>query len=132
MPMVEFINPPTLHANPAFSQAVVIPAGAATVIVGGQNAVDVEGNVIGDDIAAQAVKAIDNLEAALAAAGCSLDDLVLCRIYFVAGHDVQAAFGAWMKKRGRKPNPPAVVGLFVQALANPKYLIEIEGLAVKH
>lgn len=33
--MVEFINPPSMHSNPAYSQAVIIPAGARTMLIGG-------------------------------------------------------------------------------------------------
>ncbi len=44
---VEHLNPDGLHKNPAYSQAVVATGDVQTVYVGGQNAVDTAGNVVG-------------------------------------------------------------------------------------
>jgi enamine deaminase RidA (YjgF/YER057c/UK114 family) len=44
---VQHINPEGLHKNPAYSQAVVVSGAAKTVYVGGQNAVDASGAVVG-------------------------------------------------------------------------------------
>ncbi len=52
---VQHLNPEDLHKNPAYSQAVVTTGNIKTVYVGGQNAVNTSGEVIGKgDIAAQA------------------------------------------------------------------------------
>jgi enamine deaminase RidA (YjgF/YER057c/UK114 family) len=52
---VQLLNPEDLHKNPAYSQAVVTTGNIKTVYVGGQNAVNTSGEVIGKgDIAAQA------------------------------------------------------------------------------
>lgn len=64
---VQHLNPETLHQNPAFSQAVVVSGAVKTVYVGGQNAVDVSGAIIGKGaIAAQTEQVMNNLQAALA------------------------------------------------------------------
>ena len=56
--MVEHINPQGMHHNPAFTQAILIPAGARTLLIGGQNAVDVDGQIVGKgDLGAQTAKA---------------------------------------------------------------------------
>ena len=44
---VHHLNPPTLHRNPAYSQAVAVSGGARTIYVGGQNAVDASGAIVG-------------------------------------------------------------------------------------
>jgi enamine deaminase RidA (YjgF/YER057c/UK114 family) len=44
---VEYLNPEGLHKNPAYSQAVVTTGNVRTVYVGGQNAVDASGEVVG-------------------------------------------------------------------------------------
>lgn len=44
---VEHLNPAGLHKNPAYSQAVVVSGNATTINVGGQNAVDAAGNIVG-------------------------------------------------------------------------------------
>ena len=52
---MKHLNPEGLHKNPAYSQAVVTEGNVRTVYVGGQNAVDASGQVVGrDDIGAQA------------------------------------------------------------------------------
>lgn len=52
--------------TPAFSHVAVIPPGAKTTYVGGQNSVDADGALIGrDDVAAQSIRALENVKAAL-------------------------------------------------------------------
>ena len=128
---VEYVNPATVHNNPAFSQAVILPAGARTLVIGGQNAVSTEGSIVGKgQIGLQAAKAIENLAAVLAAVGAGLGDIVKLTIYVVDGEDLRAAFGAWMARPDRPVNPPVISVIKVAGLANPDFLIEIEGLAV--
>ncbi|MCA9905579.1 MAG: RidA family protein, partial [Anaerolineae bacterium] len=55
------LNPDTLHKNPAFTQVAVIEPGATLVHVGGQNAVDADGNIVGHDIASQTAQALKNV-----------------------------------------------------------------------
>lgn len=127
---IKRINPASVHQNPAYSQAVMIPPGMATLVVGGQNAVDRDGNVVGiGDIGEQTRKALENLQACLAAANATLEDLVQVRIYIREGQDLRAGFAAWMEIWGNRAEPPAVTGLFVSALARPEYLVEIEATA---
>jgi enamine deaminase RidA (YjgF/YER057c/UK114 family) len=130
MTEVRYLSPDTMNRNPAYSQAVVIPAGRSIVIVGGQNAVDREGKIVGRDIAAQTTQALDNLEKALAAAGCRPRDIVKVTIHLLAGQDIRAGFAAWAAKAKDIPHPPAVTGVFVSALAHPDFLVEIEAIAV--
>ena len=95
--MIEYVNPPAMHHNPAFSQAILIPAGARTLIVGGQNAVDASGQLVGKgDIGAQTVKALENLQLCLEAAGATLEQLVQVKIYLAGDVDLRPGFGAWM------------------------------------
>jgi len=52
-PTITHVNPEAMHSNPAFSQAVVVEGAARTIYVGGQNAVDADGRVVGaGDLAA--------------------------------------------------------------------------------
>ena len=128
---IEHINPAGMHRNPAFSQAILLPAGARTLIIGGQNAVDANGQVVGKgDLGAQTAKALENLQLCLKAAGGTLEQLVQVRIYLAGDVDLRPGFGAWMAVWGARPNPPTVTGLRVHGLANPDYLVEIEALAV--
>ena len=128
---VERINPDGMHKNPAFTQMIVLPAGARTALIGGQNAMNEKGEIVGKgDFAKQTAQALKNLVTCLEAVDASVEDLVQVKIYMKAGEDLRAGFGEWMKIWGQRANPPLVTGLFVSGLANPDYLIEIEATAV--
>lgn len=125
------VNPESMHKNPAFSQGIVIPAGARLLLIGGQNAVDGSGEIVGKgDIAAQTTKAVENLLTVLEAAGGSLDDLVRVGLFIREDADLRAGFGAWMASAGgRMAHPPTVTSAIVGKLAHPDFLIEIEAMA---
>lgn len=127
---VEHLNPTGLYANPAFTQVVVVEAAARTIYVGGQNAVNASGEIVGSDLGAQTQQALRNVETALAAAGAKLANVVKWNIYAVAGHPLAEGFAAAQQAWGRRPNPPAISVLVVAGLANPKFLVEIEAVAV--
>jgi len=131
MTRLKHINPKTMHKNPAFSQGIVIPATASLLLIGGQNAVDGKGEVVGKgDIGAQTTKAVDNLITVLEAAGGTLEDLVRVGLILRDDADLKAGFSAWMERAGELKNPPTVTTAIVSQLANPDYLIEIEATAV--
>lgn len=120
-----------MHKNPAFTQMVVLPANSRIAIIGGQNAVDKDGKIVGkDDLAKQSEQALKNLITCLEAVNASVADLIQVKIYILAGQDLRTAFGAWMKVWGERADPPTVAGVFVSGLANAEYLIEIEATAV--
>lgn len=128
---VERINPRGLHQNPAFTQMIVVPASARTALIGGQNAVNAAGEIVGKgDFAKQTEQALKNLVTCLEAVDATVDDLIQVKIYIKQGEDLRVGFGEWMKVWGQRTNPPLVTGLFVSALANPDFLIEIEATAV--
>jgi enamine deaminase RidA (YjgF/YER057c/UK114 family) len=129
--MIEHINPEGMHINPAFTQAILLPAGARTLIIGGQNAVDSDGQIVGKgDIAAQTAKALENLQLCLKAAGATIEQLVQVKLYLAGDVDLRPGFGSWMAVWGNRPNPPTVTAIRVHGLANPDYLIEVEATAV--
>ena len=130
-PKVLHLNPEGMHWNPAFTQAVVVEAGARTIYVGGQNAVTADGTIVGEgDLAAQTVQVFANLETVLAAAGATIYDVVKWSIYVVQGQDFRPGFEVFQRVWGQHPNPPAITGIMVAGLANPAYLVEIEAVAV--
>ncbi len=128
---VEFLNPKGMHTNPAFSQAVTVSGPVRTVYVGGQNAVDEAGNVVGkDDLAAQVEQVLHNLKLVLDAAGASPQNIVKWTLYTVQGQDVREGFTDFQQVWGA-PNPaPLITSVFVSALANPDFLLELEAVAV--
>lgn len=131
MSIVHHINPDTLHSNSAFTQVVRVTAPATTIYVGGQNAVTTDGTIAGQgDIVAQTEQALANLEAALASAGAGLEHIVKWNVLVVQGQPIEAAFQAFLRVWGDRPNPPAITMAFVAGLANPAFLVEIDAVAV--
>jgi enamine deaminase RidA (YjgF/YER057c/UK114 family) len=127
---VEHINPEGMHRSPVFSQGIIIPAAARTLIIGGQNGVDETGNVVASDLGGQTAQAVDNLIKVLEAAGGTLDDLVRVGLFIKGEEDITPGFNEWMKRAGGIRNPPTVTAVRVLGLANPDFLIEIEATAV--
>ncbi|MCA9909391.1 MAG: RidA family protein [Anaerolineae bacterium] len=123
------LNPDTLHKNPAFTQVAVIEPGATLVHVGGQNAVDADGNIVGHDIASQTAQALKNVVMALAAAGASLRDVFKMTVYIVPGQSVQEGFAAAQQFTDLSTHPPTISVLVVAALGHPDFLIEIDATA---
>ncbi len=128
---VQYLNPETLHQNPAFTNVVVVTGSTRTVYVGGQDAVDVNGMVVGKgDIRAQTEQIFKNLQAALAAGGAQLEHVIKWNIYVVQGQPLQAGFEVFQQVWGQRPNPPAITGIFVAGLAHPDFLVEMDAVAV--
>ena len=128
---VEYINPEGMHRNPVYSQGIAIPAGARLLLIGGQNAVDANGAVVGKgDIGVQTDQAVKNVLAVLEAAGGTIESLVEVTIMMQADQPLGPGFAVWMAHWGGRSNPPTVSMMRVAGLANPDYLIEIKALAV--
>lgn len=127
---VDYLKPKGMHHNPAFTQALVIPASARVVLIGGQNSVNEKGELVPGDLAAQTTQALKNLKLCLDAAGAGIEDLVKVTIYIVGDIDIRPGFEAWMKFAGQPTNPPLVTGVKVVALNRPGLLVEIEATAV--
>ena len=130
MPQVTDLNPAELPRNPAFSQGVQVSGPATTIYVGGQNAVNAAGEVVGDDIATQTTQAVRNLERVLADGGAQLEDVVSWTISVVDGQDLRAGFGAFQQVWGTRSDPPAISVAVVAGLANPAFLVEVSAIAV--
>ena len=128
---VQYLNPDALSKNPAFTNVVVVSGPAKTIYIGGQDAVDASGNIIGKgDLKAQTEQILKNIQAALAAGGAQPEHVVKWNIYVVQGQSLQEGFAAFQSVWGNRPNPPAISGMFVAGLAHPDFLAEIDAIAV--
>lgn len=128
---VEYINPETLHQNPAFTNVVTVTGPVRTVYVGGQNAVDTSGAVIGKgDFKAQSEQILKNIQAALEAGGAQLEHVIKWNMYIVQGQSLEEGFAAFQQVWGDRPNPPVISMAFVAGLAHPDFLAEIDAIAV--
>ena len=126
---ITLLQPAGLVESPAFSHVAVVPAGATTIYVGGQNGVDDTGAVVSDDVAEQSVRAIDNAAIALEAAGASLADVVQWTVLIAADADLGAAYGAIAPRLAGAGAPPLVTAARVAGLGVPGALIEVSAIA---
>ncbi len=128
---VEYVNPEGLHKNPAYTNVVVATGPVRTVYVGGQDAVDATGAIVGKgDLRAQTEQILRNIEAALEAVGAGLEHIVKWNVYVVQGQSLREGFEVFQRVWGNRPNPPAITGMFVAGLAHPDFLAEIDAIAV--
>jgi enamine deaminase RidA (YjgF/YER057c/UK114 family) len=128
---VLYINPDSLIKNPAFTNVVVVTGKVKTIYMGGQDAVDSSGTVIGKgDIKKQTEQVLANLQEALKAGGSELKHVVKWNIYVVQGQPLQPGFEVFQRIWGNRPDPPAITVMFVSGLANPDFLIEMDAIAV--
>ena len=128
---VQYLNPDTLSKNPAFTNVVVVSGPAKTIYIGGQDAVDASGNIIGKgDLKAQTEQILKNIQAALAAGGAQPEHVVKWNIYVVQGQSVQEGYAAFQSVWGNLPNPPVITVVFVASLGHPDFLAEIDAIAV--
>lgn len=129
MTSLNHINPAGMHSSPAFTQAVRVSAAAELVFVGGQNGVDSSGSLVGPDLASQTRQALANLQACLAAAGSSLENVIKWTILVRDGEPMQDGLAAFNEAWGQRPNPPAITVAYVSGLAVPDAVVEIEAIA---
>jgi len=125
---IQRINPEGMMKNSAFSQAVTTYGYGKTIYIGGQNAVNADREIVGNDIEIQTGQAMQNVQTALSACNAGFEHLVKLSIYIVQGQNPVAAFQASQKFLGTA-NPPAITVVFVAGLANPGFLIEIDAIA---
>ncbi len=126
----QFFNPANIHKPRGYTHAVAVEGGR-TIFIAGQVAFDKDGNLVGKgDLRAQAGKALENLVAALAAAGATPADVVKMNTYVV--NYKPADLPIVREARARffpGETPPASTLIGVQALAVEGLLIEIEAIA---
>lgn len=128
----QIINPPALAAPRGFNHGILV-RGGKLLFLAGQDASDAEGRIAApSDLLAQCEQVLHNLQAVVAAAGGTLQDIVKLNVY-VCDRDTYVAqrkplgalfhtyFGAYY---------PTMALFEVAALFQPEALIEMEGIAV--
>ncbi len=127
---IQYINPDGLSKNPAFSQIVITQGKGKTIYIGGQDAVNVQGEIVGKgDIAGQTEQVMNDLLTAHSVCGATFDNLVRLSIYLVQGQDLYSGFQVSQKFLGNLKNPPVISVLVVAGLAHPEFLVEIDATA---
>jgi len=127
------INPKSLFDSRqyGFSQIVISNPGKI-VFISGQVAWDEHLNMVGEnDLAQQTQKSLDNLTIAIKAAGGTLENIVMLRIYKVNYQKEDGPIiSQILKNNFGTENPPASTWVSVEGLANEGFMIEIEAQGV--
>lgn len=109
--------------GPPYSPVVVAGDLAYTA---GQVALDAEGSIVPGGIEEQTEQVLDNVERCLAAAGCSMDDVVKV-LAFLSDLD---GFESFNRVYARRFTPPYPARSTVGARLAPGLLVEIEAVAL--
>jgi enamine deaminase RidA (YjgF/YER057c/UK114 family) len=128
---IERIDAPGLFSRAPYHYATVTGPGDL-IFAAGACPLDEAGAVVdGPDIPAQTARCIDNLRAALAAAGAGFDDVLKSTVYVVASDrgDLVRAWDVVADAFGDARPPSTLLG--VALLGYDGQLVEIEAVAVR-
>lgn len=127
---IRHINPEGMMKSPAFSQAVMTQGSGRTIYVGGQNAVNSNGEVVGKgDVKVQTWQVMENIRLVLEACGATYANLVKLNINLVPGLNISEAYQTAQTFFEGIPAPPSITVLFVAGLGKPEYLLEVDAVA---
>ena len=121
--MRDAIQPPDV-ATPKAPYSPVVVSGDH-VFTAGQVAFDATGAVVAEDMDAQTRQALRNVQSCLAAAGCTLEDVVKVKAYLADLGDFDA-YNTVYREFFSEPFPARTT---VQAGLPPGLLVEIEAVA---
>jgi len=125
------LEPPSLpkpYKN-RFSHGKVVPANAEWLYTAGQTGRDVDGR-IGDNIEEQADLAMRNLHNIVKEAGMDSANVIKMTIYYIDPAHLPIIVAARNRHFGADFRP-ASTAVGISALANPKYLVEVELVAAR-
>jgi len=131
MEKIDYINPGNMAKPRGYSHAVSVTGNHQTIYIGGQNAIDENGALVGkDNLKKQTEQVLTNIEKILKETDAKLENVVKFNIYLVPGQNPQDGFQVFQEKWGNNPNYPVITVIFVAGLGNPDWLIEIDAMAI--
>ena len=118
---------PNVNGKDIYSHAVATRR-PKMIFIAGQLARDIDGNTVGKgDMRAQMRQVGENIKAALAAAGATLDDIVQTSTFVTDWGKFRECLDVRQEYLGALPTSTTVQ---VSGLANPDYMIEISVIAM--
>ncbi|MEW5913390.1 MAG: RidA family protein [Thermodesulfobacteriota bacterium] len=127
---INFINPTDMAKPRGYSHAVSVSGNRQTIYIGGQNAIDENGNIVGKgDLKKQTEQVLANIEKILRDANGKLENIVKFNIHILQGQNPLDGFRAFQQKWGNRQGFPAITVVFVAGLGNPEWLVEIDAIA---
>lgn len=127
----KLINPSTVSTPKGYSHAAEIDLGKSKMLLlSGQVALDVDGNVVGEkDFEQQTEQIFKNIKAIVEHSGGSMNDLVKITIYLRNVSNI-IKFREIRDKYINVNSPPASTLVEITDLARDEFLLEIEATAV--
>jgi enamine deaminase RidA (YjgF/YER057c/UK114 family) len=128
---IDYINPHNMARPRGYSHAISVTGSHRTIYVGGQNAIDEKGDLIGkNDFKKQTEQVLTNIKKVLEKTDAKMENVVKFNIYLVQGQNPQDGFEVFQKIWGENQNYPTITVLFVAGLGNPDWLVEIDAVAI--
>ncbi len=116
-----------------YSHGMVAPGGEL-VVVAGQVGINGAGRLAGANVGSQTKQALENIRTVLAAAGCTLRDVIRFQTFLIRAEDIdgfmQARREVFPKYFADGTYPPNTL-LVISRLVRPELLVEIEAMAIK-
>jgi enamine deaminase RidA (YjgF/YER057c/UK114 family) len=128
---IQHINPETMMKPRGYSHAISISGNHRTIYIGGQNALDEKGTLVGkNSFKEQTAQVLTNIGKILEDAGASFENIVKFNIHILHGENPQDGFQVFQQKWGASQNLPTITVLFVAGLGHPDWLVEIDAIAI--
>ena len=128
---IKHINPENMAKPRGYSHAISVTGNHKTIYIGGQNAIDENGVVVGKgSLKLQTEQVLANIAKILETTGATFENIVKFNIHILHGQNPQDGFAAFQERWKGSDNFPAITVLFVAGLGNPDWLVEIDAIAV--
>jgi len=128
---IKHINPENMAKPRGYSHAISVSGNHRTIYIGGQNAIDENGKLVGKkNLRQQTEQILTNIDKIMRSVGGNLENVVKFNIHLLQGQNPLEGFQAFQEKWNDKENFPTVTALFVAGLGNPDWLVEIDAIAV--
>jgi enamine deaminase RidA (YjgF/YER057c/UK114 family) len=128
---IKHINPENMVKPRGYSHAISVSGNYKSIYIGGQNAIDEKGALIGkNSLKQQTEQVLANIDKILQDSGANFRNIVKFNIYILNGQNPQEGFQAFQERWKDNQNFPIVTVLFVAGLGNPDWLVEIDAIAV--
>lgn len=129
MPKTEIVSPDLAVPNGHFAQATSAPATGTLVFISGMTARTQDGGIAGiGDVTEQTHQVCRNVQAAVEAAGGTLDDIARVDVFVRDIRDFDAIHA--VRRQYFTGVAPASTMVEVSKFVSPQYLIEINAIAV--
>ena len=129
MPKTEVRSDRLAEPNGHFAQATIVEAKGRLLFVSGMTARNAEGGITGiGDVSAQTHQVCQNVQAAVEAAGGTLDDVVRVDVYVKDMADFEAIHA--VRRQYFTGTAPASTMVEISAFSRPGYLVEMNAIAV--